>query len=228
MTQLTTLDKSMYDKLCSVITGRHFLPFIGPGINISLYQNLSDHLVKTYFANERIQDLVGVPCTTCLHSARPDIPKECPLLENVKREDCPPYREQILAVALANIRVLSQSLLTSKRIASAELYEQLSAFINKYISSNEFRGLKEGRALPSIHDWLTRLIKEKSRYKLIVTTNVDDSLEQRFTEDKTAFNLVFFDPDGNSGRGDFVPGKDSAIRSRPGVGDTSGETGQQS
>ena len=149
MTQLTKLDQIMYDKLCSIIAEKDFLPFIGPGITISLYDKLSEHLYGRYFAGERIQDLVGVPCTTCLHSARPDIPEECPLLENIKREDCPPYRDQKLAVAIANIRVLSQSLLTTKRITRTQLYGQVSSFTNNHIRFRRLSGIERGQSLPN-------------------------------------------------------------------------------
>ena len=168
---------------------------------ISAARSIVGHTLQ-YLAEKRIQDLVGVPCLTCHHSASPDTPEECPLLEGIKREDdCPPYREQILAVTMANIRDLSQyAIMASPNTIT--LYEGISLLINTFLKS------QDGGALLTTYKYIANLIS-KRMCQLIVTTSLDDSLESALRESNINIKLerIFFDPywkDRSEYRGAFV------------------------
>ena len=170
-----------------------FVLFIGSGISFSLYKHLAQYLASLKYFTEksiRIQDLVGVPCLTCHHSAGPNTPRECPLLKDIayieREEDCPLYREQLLAVTMANIRVFSQYAIAESH-STVNLYNDLFHSLNLYLHSDVDLDLL------TTNKCIARSI---SMYMipLIITTNLDNTLEKALKDQNIGFHRIIFDP----------------------------------
>ncbi len=203
---------SDYRKIIDAFKNGNVVPFFGPGINSQFYTDLTLNLAK--FVQERlrhdnrendlqneqlIQHLIGIPCSRC-HYWPKDRPPECPLLksrdESEKRENCPLYIEQELAVSKINLRYLSQYYILT--IDAVDLYNKLDDILKR---------LEQQYQPSSLHRFLAQLPRIMYAHKypksspgfpfqLIVTTNYDDMLERAFRDEQQSFDVVFYIADG--------------------------------
>ena len=209
---LPTIDER-YQPIIRAFTSGDIVPFLGAGINLcdrsqGIPIELALRLAQVYNPSGQ---LLGVPCSVCplpLESSWPP-PPECPLWRRLPKEQetnnlltCPLSNEQRLALAKMNLRFLSQYV--SFLEGEGDLYEALHLHLDK-----TYDELLQDETNPHrLHEFLARLphkIQKKYYnlpYKLIVTTNYDETLEHIFNQVNQPYDVVFYVAEGDD-RGKF-------------------------
>ena len=203
------LKKDFLD-IVSAIQDGILVPVLGPSINPTIYLKLLRHLarlvagvdipenrdaeerLRTYY--EFVKKHFGSSCSIChfLPELRPDL---CPNIEGRADAECPLFHEQMLSVAKASCRSLSQLYQLQKNTPL------LYSVIEPYILNASDRPNR-------IHLVLARLLKGRTKtsrnqepgqglakrlclpFPLIITTNWDDSLEREFRRQGIAYDLL--------------------------------------
>ena len=180
------------------------IPFLGSGIHLYDGQptlsdiQLAERLAQNLGIAGLHQNLVGARCSVCLLSAD-DLPLDCPV-RKARSEgtsaDCPLANEQALAVAKLNLQCLAQyEKLRSSSIQ--DIYQNLDKLFKLRYSTNK------------LHQFFANLPREMADkgyplpYKLLVTTNYDNTLERAFRAAEQPFDLVFYVAEGEETKGRF-------------------------
>lgn len=190
--------------------------FLGAGINlcdsppqVNLI-HLASSLYKTYNTNKAVW---GIPCAVCDLSLDElcQISETCPLWQKAPKET---WREEILEqkliLAKSHLRLLSQYVKLLYKNKPKDLYDELHRIWDEEYK----RQLTDPSRPRRLHEFLATLPKQKRKryqkgegweklpYKLIVTTNFDETLEQAFEEAKQPYDVVSYIADGED-RGSF-------------------------
>ena len=199
-------------EIVSAIKNGSLVPVLGPSVNPDMYNNLAAHLVKLLAEVQLSEDKdqekfvrshFGLPCSIC-HYLPTIRPNECQVLKGVQRDPpCLVYNEQILAVAKANCRSLSQ--LYEIKETMPDLYGKIKPCI---IGASE--------AANEVHRVLVRLIKKwpeisargepgQTReewpalpYRFIITSNWDTGLERVLSLEQIPYDLVWCEAAGEN------------------------------
>ena len=110
------LNQSFLDIVTAIKDGS-LVPVLGPSINPAIYNELAEHLEELVADNphgspeqrkEFVKTHYGLPCSICHY--HPILrPEKCPLLADLSgNPPCPVYNEQMLSIAKANCRSLSE------------------------------------------------------------------------------------------------------------------------
>jgi hypothetical protein len=181
------------------------IPFLGPRINLCYRQQsnqiisdiqLADHLAQNLGMTDSYQEVVGSPCPVCFFDTNtlpPDCPVKKALLEGTTAA-CPLANEQ-LAVAKLNLQCLAEYVKLTEGVQN--VYQKLHELLERKYTINK------------LHQFFANLPREmKDRgyplpYKVLVTTNYDNTLERAFKTAEQAFDLVFYVAEGKEDRGRF-------------------------
>jgi predicted alpha/beta hydrolase family esterase len=197
------------DIIKNFISG-NVIPFLGPGINPSIYLDLASKLTtkvgKLLFVEQEwsnfkndtekriaiVKKMMGIPIGTCPLSTidRPgeEASKPCPLVEGVERNKTNPlYLEQELVIAKMNCRYLAQYWKLKNQRPVDTFYDEIIELcpdMIKQLNDNELEQL-------AVHKFLAQLPKAMGEYPqktdrkglpypIIITTSYDSFLEQAF------------------------------------------------
>lgn len=176
---------SDYHWIIEAIKGSRLIPFLGAAINLYNEPPINDielvnRLIKSMQTDPTFEDLSTVPCPMC----------------------------QIMA---ANEKILGE-LTKEQRLAAAKMYLQYLAEYNRLSVGSispfyeklyeEFQNQYQPYQPNYLHDFFARLPRrmlDKSYplpYKLLVTTNYDNLLEQAFKNARQPYDLVFYVAEG--------------------------------
>ena len=181
------------------------VPVLGPSVNPAIYVDLAASLVELVAGQElsdvkEQQDFVrnhfGSPCSIChfLPTLRPEM---CPVLAGVPRNPpCSVYNEQMLTVAKANCRSLSQ--LYEIRETTPALYAAIEPCIIKASGRpNQIyrvlgRLIKKWPEISAANEpGQPRKVRPALPYPLIITSNWDTGLERVFSQEQIPYDLVW-------------------------------------
>ena len=211
----TIVNPDLWPIIDAFAYGEDIVPFLGPGINLCDFSppvnliELASILVKNY-SNTGI--LLGLPCLGVPSAVCPLPPNEwpppinCPFWKKASEENILAQSNyQKLALSKVNLRLVSQYVSYQY---GENLYGRLRQFWHDY-----YEQFKDGSRLRRIHDFFANLPSKmqqkgsrKLPYKLIVTTNFDETLEQAFDDagQQGKYDVVFYVAEGNDNeRGHF-------------------------
>ena len=193
------------------------VPFLGPGTNADFYIELAHCLVpliKDYLNGNTssqenwIPQLIGIPCQICPYENRPE---ECPVLKDIKAQSycllkllegpvlkdikAESYcllklldREQNLAIAIMNLRYLSQYFYL--KVGGSFFYKKIRDIADK-IESNHPNAIHQFFA--KLPDLMKRKDDKELPYPIIITTNYDNLLERAFKKVGQEYDVLYYD-----------------------------------
>jgi hypothetical protein len=207
---------SWYKEIITQFMYGNVVPFLGSGINPSLYIDLAlsleeklrkDIVGGSISEKNLITAVIGLPCQFCPylpmerpHESSLDRPQElvsvCPMLKGMELEDsCALYMEQKLATASMNLRYLSHY--GKLKNGSNPFYSKLRQIITAAKNNNPNKLHQLFAELP--RKMLAQGYPENQHglpYPLIVTTNYDSLLEQAFDAVNQEYDVVYYIAEG--------------------------------
>ncbi len=213
-----------YRPIINAFTAGEIVPFFGSGIHLCDYPSASPIERALQLAQQYNPEghLLGIPCSVCpLPVQCWPPPKDCPILIKLRESNSDDIstcsslsNEQRLVLSKMKLRFLSQYIRLLNE-SDDRLYEELHN-----IWDEQYRELFEGnKNLHRVQEFFatlpeTTLKKWRQRelpYPLIVTTTIDEMLENAFKEAGQEFDVVFYTTED---KGQFIhrfQGKDNPI-----------------
>lgn len=203
------------------------IPFLGTGVGladgnpISLLNIALTFSEKSPILNEKPEDLISVPCSVCplklqqwKDLAVPDVPDNCPILQQIHRVAdstsdpnltfCGLSQEQRLALAKVNLRLTAQ--LVQLVMDDDSLYEELHRIYDPEVRQSRDNVNPVYRFLATLPGRLRQLPKNlrsgRLPFDIILTTNIDEGLEDAFRDCEEPFDLLYYVASGPA-RGSF-------------------------
>jgi V8-like Glu-specific endopeptidase len=188
------------------------VPFLGAGINLCDYPQrfnlikLASILIERYKVGNTLVGLprLGIPYPVCplptQESSWPP-PKGCPFYEKTASEESllALSNEQRLVFAKVNLRLMSQYVRFVWGDDVKGFYDELEKRWDDCFSPGKKEQSPDRFPLRRVHDFFAtlpqKMIDKRYRnfpYKLIVTTNFDESLEEAFEAAEQPYDVIFY------------------------------------